>query len=113
MIDTTDDMEVPDDLRHELRAAAIKLGCSYAWLIGIYRRGFSAKLGETGRYPYGPLDRHDEGELAVAIAADPKNGVIRFEFGKPVAWLALPATHARQLSKLLAAKADELEKRLS
>ena len=44
-----------------------------------------ANLGATGRYPV--------------------------EFGKPVAWLGLPAREARELAALLTSKADELDAR--
>ena len=70
-------------------------------------------IGATGRYPYGQQDATDEGELAAAMAADPKNGVVRIEFGKPVAWLSLPAKAAREFAALLVSKADELEKKMS
>lgn len=71
------------------------------------------KLGATGRFPYGQADATDEGELAAAVAADPRNGVVRIEFGKPVAWLSLPAKAARAFAALLVSKADELERKLS
>lgn len=69
------------------------------------------RLGETGEFPYGKLDGSDEGELRMAIAADPKHGVVRIEFGKPVAWLGLPTVHARGLAAMLIEKADELDRR--
>jgi hypothetical protein len=108
-----DDMDVPADVRRELMDAAIAKQLSYGWLCEIYRRGAkTAKIvGPTGDFPYGPLDADDEGGLAVAIAVDPRHGVVRFEFGKPVGWLALPAGHARQLAAVLLAKADELDRK--
>lgn len=109
--DMIEDADLPEDLRRELVAAATAKGLSYGWLCEIYRRGVNVKIGATGRgFPYGKLDAHDEGEIAVAIAADRRHGVVRFEFGKSVSWLALPATHARQLGELLIAKADEVDK---
>jgi len=70
-------------------------------------------IGATGQFPYGKQDATDEGELAAAIGVDPKNGIIRIEFGKPVAWLSLPALEARRLAEILNEKADELERRMS
>jgi len=106
-----DDMDVPVDVRRELMAAAQAKQISYGWLCSIFRRGrATATIGPTGQFPYGKLDANDEGELAVAIAADPRHGVIRFEFGKAVSFLALPAGHALQLASILIAKAEELDR---
>lgn len=102
--------EIPEDIRKELMQCAVEKQISLDWLIGLYRRGFNAKMGATGQFPYGKLGKHDQGELTVAMAADRRQGVIRLEFGKPVAWLALPAAHARQMAKLLLEKADELDR---
>lgn len=71
------------------------------------------KLGATGRFPRGKAGDTDEGELRFAIAADHSEGIVRVEFGKPVAWLGLPVNEARALAKLLLEKADEIEKRKS
>jgi hypothetical protein len=109
-----DDLDLPSELRRELMAAATAKQLSYVWLCGIYRAGLlagrAAKIGATGAVPYGKLGADDQGELAVAIAADPRHGVVRFEFGKEIAWLALRAAHARQLAALLIAKAGELDR---
>lgn len=108
------DFDVPAELRRDLMAAALAKQLSYAWLCDIYRQGVYAgratTIGPTGAFPYGDLGPDDEGELAVAIAADPRHGVVRFEFGKPVAWLALPPAHARQLAALLLENATTVEK---
>ncbi len=106
-----DDADVPADLRNELMQASAASGLSYSWLCGIYRRGVNVKLGATGNFPYGKLDPNDEGEIAVAIAADPRHGVVRFEFGKLIRFLCLPAKHARELAAALVSKADELDRR--
>ena len=103
--------EVPEDLRKELLECATAKQISLEWLVNLYRRGFNAKMGATGQYPYGKLHKDDQGELTVAMAVDRSQGVLRMEFGKPVAWLALPAAHARHLAKLLTASADELDRR--
>jgi hypothetical protein len=69
------------------------------------------RFGATGRYPFGKVDRHDEGELQMGLAADHANGIVRLDFGKPVAWLGLPAREARDLARVLIEKADDLDKR--
>ena len=69
------------------------------------------KLGATGQFPRGKLDLTDEGELQMAlIGAEVRMGVVRIEFGKPIAWVALPAHQARELAGLLIEKAEEVEK---
>jgi len=67
-------------------------------------------LGATGRFPFGKADATDEGELTMALAADHANGIVRIHFGKPIAWIGLPTTHARELAAMLIAKADELDR---
>lgn len=109
-----DDADIPIAVRQELMAAVNGSRISYAWLCGVYRTGLAAgreaKIGATGTHPYGKLGPDDEGELAVAISADRRHGVVRFEFGKEIGWLALPAGHARQLAALLLEKAAVLER---
>lgn len=58
-------------------------------------------IGATGKFPQGKLDDTDEGELKMAIAYDKLNGVVRLEFGKPVAWLGLPPPEAKELAEKL------------
>jgi hypothetical protein len=67
-------------------------------------------FGPTGRFPYGKLNDSDEGEVAMGIVADPFNGVVRLDFGKPVAWLGLPSVVARELARMLVEKADEVDR---
>jgi hypothetical protein len=57
------------------------------------------KLGATGAFPDGKLDKSDEGELRMAVSSG--NGLVRIDFGKPVAWFAIPANHAKELAALL------------
>lgn len=68
------------------------------------------KLGATGRFPYGKAGADDEGELRMALATDRANGIVRIIFGKPIAWIGLPAREARQLAAMLNEKADEIER---
>lgn len=66
-------------------------------------------LGATGAFPDGALDLdHDEGEIRLAIAADKKAGVVRVEFGKPLAWLGLPRQEAMQFAEVIRFHAGKL-----
>jgi hypothetical protein len=67
------------------------------------------RLGATGRYPEGKLGEHDEGEIAFAVAADPKNKKVLIDFGKPVAFLGMNPEQAVALGEMLIAKAGELK----
>lgn len=51
------------------------------------------KLGPTGKFPRGKLNRDDEGEITFTVSHD-ENGLVHITFGKPVAWVALPAEQA-------------------
>lgn len=68
------------------------------------------RLGPTGRFPAGHADETDEGELQMAVAADPAAGIVRIVFGKPIAWLGLASSQARELAASLNAKADEVDR---
>ena len=61
----------------------------------------SNKLGPTGRFPRGKLSQDDEGEIQFGISSDPAQGLVRIDFGKPVAWLACPPELAEQMAGLL------------
>lgn len=56
-------------------------------------------LGATGKYPRGKVNKDDEGELTMAVAR--VGDVVRVEFGKPVAWLAMTPADAVGLAQLL------------
>lgn len=58
-------------------------------------------IGATGQFPQGQLDDDDQGELRMAVGYDKLDGIVRVEFGKPVAWLGLPPPQAKQLALLL------------
>jgi hypothetical protein len=58
-------------------------------------------FGPTGEFPQGKLDDTDEGALKIGIAYDKLDGIIRVEFGKPIAWLGLPPPEAVGLARLL------------
>lgn len=58
-------------------------------------------LGATGTFPQGKVSDDDEGALKMAIAYDKLDGIVRVEFGKPVAWIGLPPPEAIQLAEKL------------
>lgn len=55
----------------------------------------------TGEFPRGKLDDSDEGALKIGIAYDKHNGIVRVDFGKPVAWLGLPPSEAINIARSL------------
>ncbi len=65
------------------------------------------RLGATGRFPHGRLGPDDQGELRAALAV--VDGKIVIEFGKAVSWLAMMPVQARDMARLLLARADEAE----
>jgi len=99
---------------HQVVEAAREYFAACPTVLEIIRRGddpaFDRPLGATGRFPYGHLDDDDEGEITFALAADRQHGVVRVEFGTPVASLGLPVRQARALSEELARKAIEVER---
>jgi hypothetical protein len=71
--------------------------------------GFRAPAtGATGLFTQGQASDDDEGGLTMAFAADRLAGIVRVEFGKPVAWLGLPKDQAQQFAAMVARKASEL-----
>ena len=64
-------------------------------------------VGATGTFPMGKLNDDDQGGIKMAIAYDPIDGLVRVEFGKPVAWLGLPPNEAKALAAILLKKAAE------
>lgn len=58
-------------------------------------------LGATGNFPQGKLDDTDQGELRLGVAYDKLNGIVRIDFGKPVAWLGLGPPEAFAFAKML------------
>lgn len=59
-------------------------------------------------YPDGRVSGDDDGELAYAIAADPRHQIIRIQFNKPVDWLGLDRKSAEALRDMLDEKLLEL-----
>jgi len=66
------------------------------------------KMGATGEFPEGKLNKDDEGQLLFGVAADVRKGVVIVNFNTPVNWFALPPDLADQLATLLQNKANEV-----
>jgi len=69
-------------------------------------------VGPTGKFPQGKLERGDEGELNIAMFIF--KGQVRIEFGKPIAWLAMPPHVAKDFAERIlehAAKIINVEKK--
>lgn len=64
-------------------------------------------VGALGTFSQGKINDDDEGDIRMAVAYDPIDGIVRVEFGKPVAWLGLPPDQARGLATLLWKHADK------
>jgi hypothetical protein len=58
----------------------------------------------------GSINADDEGEMAMAVAADVKSGTVMLAFLKPVAWVAWPPDVVEQLIETLTDKLQELRK---
>ena len=63
------------------------------------------KFGATGEFPQGKLDETDEGALKIGIAFDSYKNVVRIEFGKKIAWLAMEPEQAFEFAKAIMRKA--------
>ena len=57
-------------------------------------------IGATGEYPAGKMSPYDEGAIRLAVADDGR-GNVRIEFGKPVAWLAMPKEQAVEFALVI------------
>lgn len=67
------------------------------------------KPGPTGLFPKGKVNKHDQGEIVIGVAADRKNGKVIIDFGMPVKWLAFDPVQAREIAAMLFEKAKEAE----
>ena len=67
------------------------------------------KPGPTGAYPEGRINADDQGEIAIACAADPRGQRVVLDFGTQIKWLAFTPAQARSLATLLRQKADAVE----
>ncbi len=69
------------------------------------------KFGKLGTFSEGKVSPSDEGDLMLGVAADPAHGIVRIDFGTPVAWLGLPAEHAREFAALILKAADKVSEK--
>lgn len=60
------------------------------------------------KWPDGRLSGDDDGETAYAIAADPRNKIVRIQFSKPMCWIGLDVKAAKHLRDMLDEKLKEL-----
>lgn len=65
------------------------------------------KLGKTGKFPEGKLNRRDEGEIKIGVSN--RNGAVIINFGVPVTWIGMPPDTVRSLAKMLLKHADITE----
>ncbi|GAC1407302.1 MAG: hypothetical protein NVSMB64_14020 [Candidatus Velthaea sp.] len=65
-------------------------------------------FGETRKFPRGKVHKSDEGELVFGIATDHAHGTVVLNFGKPVAWLAMPPDQALVIANALIEHARKL-----
>lgn len=56
-------------------------------------------LGATGAFPDGKLNRHDQGQIRLAVSHG--GGLVRLDFGKPITWLAFRPDEAKELAALI------------
>lgn len=64
------------------------------------RKSELPKFGASGKFPYGSIGPHDEGELTFGVSRDSR-GLVHMNFGKQVSWFALQPEQAIELAKLL------------
>jgi hypothetical protein len=62
----------------------------------------------TDKYPFGKLNKNDEGALDMAIGVE--GNTVRIDFGKPVAWFAMPPGFALELAGLLTKHAETIKR---
>lgn len=67
------------------------------------------KLGVTGEFPEGKLDPSDQGELQFRVGHSLIDNLVRIEFGKPVAWLAMRKADALNFAKIIRDHAARLK----
>lgn len=75
-------------------------------LMEIFKR--QAQKPISRQYPEGRISAEDEGQLAFLVAADPNTNLVRLQFNKPVAWMAMSAKDAVALAEMLIDKAKQV-----
>ena len=66
------------------------------------------RLGATGQFPQGKIDKTDEGEIAIAIAIGHRQNKVIINFGKPVAWIGFDKKQALQIAESLRTHAEQI-----
>lgn len=69
------------------------------------KKGPFTPFGATGQFPRGKLHESDEGEIRIGVTV--KSGTVVLAFGKDVSWVGMPPRQARDLGRMLIARADE------
>lgn len=64
-----------------------------------------SQIGPTGDFPQGKLNADDEGGLKTGIGRDDKGNVL-IDFGKAVAWIAMPAAEAANFALVVLSHAN-------
>ena len=57
------------------------------------------------QFPDGKLNETDEGQIAIAIGI--QQGKVIINFGKPIAWLGLPAEQSIEMGRVLIRRGRE------
>lgn len=65
-------------------------------------------VGATGDFPRGKLNPTDEGGLMIAV--HPEGDTVRIDFGKPTAWIAMPADQALAFAALIVKNAMHIKR---
>lgn len=68
------------------------------------------KIGPTGKFPEGKVNKDDEGEIQILVGREEAKNVVVLKFGKPIAWIAFGPTQAKAIANLLIKHAEALEK---
>lgn len=69
-----------------------------------------SKFGATGQFPDGKMNADDEGEIQFGITNNGSEVILNF--GKPVTWLGMPPSLARQLAAMLTKHADQADRKV-
>ncbi len=67
------------------------------------------KLGKTGKFPDGKINKDDEGEIRILVGREKDKNLVVIRFGTPVAWLALKPNQAIAVGNMLIKHAKALQ----
>ena len=68
------------------------------------------KLGPLGTYSQGKADKHDKGDLRLAVSVDPLHRIIRMDFGTELTWIGLGTQEARAIANALLNAVEKLQR---